>query len=153
MTNIIMKEPIMHHNIEHLPLEAIKPRANNTRTHSKKQIGQVARSIKRFGFTFPILVDGTGFIIAGHCRYEAAKSLGLAEVPTLCRSDLSEAEIKAYMIADNKLAENAGWNRQQLAIELIELGDLSSDLDLEITDTGFDIPECPSSYKYGQMAA
>lgn len=102
-------------------ISTLNPRPANARTHSKRQIKAVAASISAFGFINPILVDGSGNIIAGHCRLEAAKLLELKQVPTVCVSHLSEAEIRAYVIADNKLAEQAGWNTEILAIELKEL--------------------------------
>ncbi len=109
---------------------------NNARTHSKKQISQIAKSIQRFGFNNPILVDDSGQIIAGHGRVEAAKLLGLNEVPTLCLSHLSDVDKRAYVLADNRLAEKAGWDREILAIELQAL----IDLDFEVELTGFEAP-------------
>ncbi len=95
----------------------LKPRSNNPRLHSRKQIAQIARAIERFGFTNPLLIDDNNGLIAGHGRLEAAKTIGLAQVPTVRLSDLSEAEIRAYVIADNRLAENAGWDRSLLGLE------------------------------------
>ncbi len=118
---------------------ALRPRATNPRTHSKQQIRQIANSIERFGFTNPVLVDRTGGIVAGHGRIEAAKLLGIETVPTIRLEDLTEAEIRAYVIADNKLAENAGWDRELLAIEFQGL--LELDLDFDVTITGFETPE------------
>src|SRR5882672_9618913 len=97
-------------------VSTLKPRATNPRTHSKKQITQLANAIRRFGFTNPALVDDANGIIAGHGRVEAAKIVGLDQVPTVRLSDMSEAEIRAYVIADNRLAENAGWDRAQSAV-------------------------------------
>ncbi len=125
--------------ITHQSPAALRPRAANPRTHSKKQIRQIADSIERFGFTNPILVDDAGGIVAGHGRIEAAKLLGIETVPTICLEDLTGAEISAYVIADNKLAENAGWDRELLAIELQGL--LELDLDFDVTITGFEMPE------------
>ncbi len=116
---------------------ALRPRASNPRTHSKKQIRQIADSIEQFGFTNPVLIDGTGGIVAGHGRVEAANLLGIDTVPTIRLEDLTNAEIRAYVIADNKLAENAGWDRELLATELQGLFDLDFDLSL----TGFETPE------------
>ena len=116
---------------------ALRPYDNNARTHSKKQIKQIADSIRRFGFTNPVLVSDAGEIIAGHGRVEAAKLLGMATVPTLALSHLSDAERRAYVLADNKLALNAGWDREILAIELQGLIDLDFDLEL----TGFSLAE------------
>jgi DNA modification methylase len=126
-------------SIEYQAVSALKPRASNPRTHSKKQIGQIANAIRRFGFTNPVLVDDANGIIAGHGRVEAAKTLGLAEVPTVRLSNLSKAEIRAYVIADNKLAENAGWDRNLLGLELQYLTEL--DIDFDVTITGFELPE------------
>jgi ParB-like chromosome segregation protein Spo0J len=117
----------------------LKPRSTNPRTHSKKQISQIAIAIGRFGFTNPILVDDTNGIIAGHGRLEAAKIIGLDQVPTVRLSAMSEAEIRAYVIADNKLAENAGWDRDLLGIELKYLSEL--EIDFDVTVTGFDLAE------------
>jgi ParB-like chromosome segregation protein Spo0J len=121
-----MELPMNSLSIEYQAVSALKPRASNPRTHSKKQIGQIANAIHRFGFTNPVLVDDAQGIIAGHGRVEAAKTLGLAEVPTVRLSNLSKAEIRAYVIADNKLAENAGWDRNLLGLELQYLSDLEN---------------------------
>lgn len=120
-------------------IAALKPRKNNPRTHSKRQIAQIARAIEQFGFTNPVLVDDCNGIIAGHGRVEAAKLVGLQEVPTVRLSAMSEAAIRAYVIADNKLAENAGWDRNLLGLELQYLSEL--DLDFDVTLTGFELPE------------
>ena len=125
--------------INHQNVDALEPRATNPRTHSKKQIRQIADSIERFGFTNPILVDDAGGIVAGHGRIEAAKLLGVETVPTIRLEDLTEAEIRAYVIADNKLTENAGWDREMLAAEFQGL--LELDIDFDITITGFEMPE------------
>lgn len=127
------------------PSQAIEPRApsdlrpygRNARTHSRKQIRQIADSIERFGFTNPVLVSDEGEIIAGHGRVEAAKLLGLSTVPTLRLSHLSAEERRAYVLADNKLALNAGWDQDLLAIELQAL----IDLDFDVTLTGFSLAE------------
>lgn len=118
---------------------ALKPRAANPRTHSKKQITQIANAIRRFGFTNPVLVDDANGIVAGHGRVEGAKVVGLDQVPTVRLSAMSEAEIRAYVIADNRLAENAGWDRTLLGLELQYLTDL--DIDFDVTVTGFELPE------------
>lgn len=115
----------------------LKPYGHNARTHSKKQIRQIADSIERFGFTNPILTAEDGSVIAGHGRLAAAKLLGLDEVPTLPLAHLSPEERRAYVLADNKLAQNAGWDREILAIELQALVEL--DFDLEFT--GFSLAE------------
>jgi DNA modification methylase len=118
-----------------IALEAIKPNARNARTHSKKQIRQIADSIAAFGFLVPILIDQGGRIIAGHGRYAAADLLGLQEVPVIQVEGLSEAKRRALALADNKIAENAGWDRELLATELPELADILivEGLDLSIT--------------------
>src|SRR6266404_9556396 len=118
---------------------ALKARTTNPRTHSKKQIAQIANAIRRFGFTNPVLVDDANGIIAGHGRVEGAKAVGLDQVPTVRLSDLSEAEIRAYVIADNRLAENAGWDRALLGLELQYLTEL--EIDFDVTVTGFNPPE------------
>src|SRR6202790_4389108 len=120
-------------------VDALKPRTTNPRTHSKKQIAQIAKAIRRFGFTNPVLVDDVNGIIAGHGRVQGAKAAGLAQVPTVRLSDMSEAEIRAYVIADNRLAENAGWDRALLGLELQYLTEL--EIDFDVTVTGFDLPE------------
>lgn len=117
----------------------LRPRASNPRTHTKKQLEQVAASIQRFGFTNPILIDEEDGIIAGHGRVEAAKLIGMSEVPTVRLANMSEADIRAYVIADNRLAENAGWDRELLGLELRYLSEL--DIDFDVTITGFDAPE------------
>ena len=123
--------------IEQRSVDALRPYAGNARTHSKKQVRQIADSIARFGFTNPVLVADDGTIIAGHGRVAAAKLLGMTEVPTLKLSHLSDAERRAYVIADNKLALNAGWDTEVLAIELQGL----IDLEFDITLTGFSLAE------------
>lgn len=95
-----------------LPITSLKPNPHNARTHSKRQIRKIANSIKKFGFLGCVLIDMDGTIIAGHGRVEAAKLLGMTEVPTLCIAHLSPEELRAYMIADNRLAELAGWDNR-----------------------------------------
>jgi len=119
------------HSIEYLAPQALRPWARNARTHSKKQLKQIARSIETFGFTNPILIDQSNTILAGHGRVEAAKLMGLAQVPCLRIEHMTPAEKRAYVIADNKLALNAGWDEDLLAEELQAL--------LEIEDPGFEI--------------
>src|SRR5262245_2365167 len=123
--------------IEYTPVRELRPHPNNARTHSTKQIRQIAKSIEQFGFCNPVLVDDAKQIIAGHGRVEAAKLLGVDAVPTCRLSHLSETEKRAYVVADNKLAEQAGWDRELLAIELQGLIEL--DIDIELT--GFDMAE------------
>lgn len=117
-----------------MPISRLSLYPQNARTHSRKQIRQIAESIRRFGFTNPVLIDDANQIMAGHGRVEAAKLIGLAEVPTVRLSHLSTAEKRAYILADNRLAEKAGWDREILAIELQAL----IDLDFEIELTGFE---------------
>lgn len=117
----------------------LSPYARNARTHSKEQIRQIADSIQAFGFTNPILVDKQNNIIAGHGRLRAAQLLGIARVPTICLENLTEDQVRAYILADNKLAEKAGWDESILAIELGHL--LTVDLGFDITITGFEVPE------------
>jgi DNA modification methylase len=123
--------------VEFVSLSSLRPYNRNARTHSKKQIRQIAASIGRFGFTNPVLISDDGEIIAGHGRVEAAKLLNMQRVPTLRLSHLSEAERRAYILADNKLAQNAGWDRELLALELQGLIDLDFDVEL----TGFSLAE------------
>ena len=125
--------------IEQLNPRELVPWRNNARTHSKKQISQIVASIEQFGFTNPALIDGRGRIIAGHGRVEAAKLLGMETVPCIRLDYMTEAEKRAYVIADNQLAMNAGWDEDLLAIELGALGEMVLDFDLEIT--GFDTAE------------
>jgi hypothetical protein len=113
------------------------PYVNNSRKHSDKQVAQIAASIKEFGWTNPILVDGDNGIIAGHGRLMAARKLGMTEVPTIELSDLSESQKKAYVIADNNLALNADWDEALLKIELENLKNLSFDLDILAFDDEF----------------
>ena len=108
----------------------ITPYARNSRTHSDEQVAQVAASIKEFGWTNPILVDETNTIIAGHGRLMAAQRMGMAEVPTIMLANLTEAQKRAYVIADNKLALNAGWDEEMLAVEIEDLISEGFDLDL-----------------------
>lgn len=122
--------------IQEVAVNKLIPYAKNSRTHSPEQIGQIAASIKEFGFRNPILVDGVG-IIAGHGRLLAAQKLGLDQVPTIDCSDMTDSQKKAYIIADNKLALNAGWDNAMLTIELQDLEDEGFDLTL----TGFDDKE------------
>ena len=125
--------------VEQVPISLLKPYPTNPRTHTRKQIRQIAELIRTFGWTNPVLVDADGRIIAGHGRVEAAKLLGTPHVPVLRIEDLTEAQIKAYVIADNKLAELAGWDTEILANELQLLSELNLDFDIEVT--GFEMGE------------
>lgn len=125
--------------IQYLNISALNPWAKNPRTHSKKQVRQLAYSIREFGFTSPVLIDDGDTILAGHGRVEAAKLLGMERVPCVRLSSMSDAQKRAYVIADNKLALNAGWDEELLAEELRALteGDLGFDAEI----TGFSIAE------------
>lgn len=125
--------------MEMISPEALKAYVRNARRHSEKQIAQIAASIREFGFNNPVLVDAGGTIIAGHGRVEAAKRLELAAVPVIRVDHLTDAQKRAYVIADNRLAELAGWDRELLAIELGELSTL--DLDFAVEITGFETAE------------
>lgn len=125
--------------LETLPVSTLNPYPANARTHSKKQIRQIAESIKQFGFSNPVLIDGANQIIAGHGRVAAAKLLDMETVPAIRLEHLSDAEKRAYIIADNRLAERAGWDRETLAIELQNL--TISDISFDIAITGFETPE------------
>jgi DNA modification methylase len=118
-------------------LAELKSAPGNARTHSKKQIRQIAESIRRFGFTNPVLIDDGHQILAGHGRVAAAQSLGMTEVPCVRLDGMSDTEKRAYVLADNKLALNAGWDVEMLAIELQDL----VNLDFDLAITGFDVPE------------
>jgi hypothetical protein len=122
------------------PITALRPRSQNARTHSRRQIRQIADSLQEFGYTNPVLVDRNNTIIAGHGRVEAAKLLGMTQVPTIQLDRLTEDQVRAYVIADNKLAENAGWDQEILAIELEYLLTLEG-TDFDVTVTGFEVPE------------
>ena len=116
----------------------LKPRPKNPRTHTPRQIKQIAASITEFGFINPVLLDAADGIVAGHARVAAAVTLGMTDVPTVRVDHLSPAQIRAYVIADNRLAENAGWDRNLLALELQEL---SVQLNFDVTVTGFEMAE------------
>ena len=138
------EDRISPRQIEMLPLSALKPMDRNARTHSKRQIEQLAEAMKTFGFINPIIVDGRRNIIAGHARASSAKLLGLKTVPTIAVTDLSETEIRAFMLADNKLAENSGWDRELLALELEALQIALPEIGLDLDITGFDPGEVDS---------
>jgi hypothetical protein len=119
--------------IEHRGLESLIPYARNARTHSDAQVAQIAASIREFGWTNPVLVDGGNGVVAGHGRVLAARKLGLGSVPVIELSGLTEAQKRAYVLADNKLALNAGWDEAMLGAEVADLVALGVDMDL----TGF----------------
>ena len=126
-----------HNNVKNVNVDDLIPYARNSRTHSPEQVIQIVSSIKEWGFTTPVLIDADNQIIAGHGRTMAAKKLGMETVPCLVASGWTEAQKKAYVIADNKLALNAGWDDEMLAVEFEELEELGFDLQL----TGFDLDE------------
>ena len=123
--------------IETLAIDRLIPYARNSRTHSDAQVAQIAASIKEFGFTNPVLIDADGGIIAGHGRVMGARKLGLADVPCIRLAHLTAAQKRAYIIADNKLALNAGWDDEMLALEMLDLRDVDYALPL----TGFSADE------------
>lgn len=125
-----MSTPHLPDTIEHLALEALVPYARNSRTHSAEQVAQIAASITEFGFTNPVLIDADNTLIAGHGRVMAAQQLGLATVPAIRLAHLTSAQRRAYVIADNKLAENAGWDMATLAREVEDLQADGYDIDL-----------------------
>lgn len=132
------EQPLANHpQIEMRPVSDLRPYPRNARTHSKAQIRQIADSIERFGFTNPVLISDEGEIIAGHARVEAARLLGFEAVPTLRLSHLSAEERRAYVLADNKLAQNAGWDFEILADELEAL----IEIDFDVSVAGFSAAE------------
>jgi len=120
-------------------ISELKPRRNNARTHSPKQLQMIARSIKQSEFLSPILIETDGTIICGHARLAAAKRLEIEQLPTICVSHLTAAEIRAFVIAENQITTKAGWDRELLSMELAEIADLDPALDLTIT--GFELEE------------
>lgn len=123
--------------IEATAIDRLIPYARNSRTHSDDQVAQIAASIREFGFTNPVLIDDEDGIIAGHGRVTAARKLGLDEVPCIRLSHLTDTQKRAYIIADNKLALNSGWDEQMLGLELADLREVDFDLGL----IGFDAEE------------
>lgn len=117
-------------SVEYLDVGDLLPYARNSRTHSEEQVAQIAGSIKEFGFTNPVLIDADGGIIAGHGRVMAARKLGLQQVPTIALLGLTEAQKRAYIIADNRLPLNAGWDADMLQVELSDLSAQGFDIDL-----------------------
>jgi len=115
--------------ITQVKIDTLLPYANNAREHTEEQVAQVAASIQEFGWTNPLIIHGNT-VVAGHARLAAARKLGLKEVPVIDRSDMSEAQWKAYVLADNQLAQNATWNEGLLTLELDALAELDFDLDL-----------------------
>ena len=144
MTSVLMK-------LTNMPVASLIAYANNSRTHDESQVNQIAASIKEFGFNNPVLIDESNGIIAGHGRVLAANVLGLKEVPTISLPHLSDAQKKAYIIADNSLALNAEWNWSLLDAEIAALEELDFDislLGLETNDVdGVDFPDLPDGDK------
>jgi hypothetical protein len=131
--------------IEYVATDDLIPYINNSRTHSESQIKQIAASIREFGFTNPILIDEGGSVIAGHGRLVAAELLELDEVPTITLEGLTDAQRKAYVIADNKLALNSGWDDELLKIEIETL----KNLEFDVSILGWDIlPEFDGALDY-----
>src|SRR5262245_27168988 len=124
-------------DISWIAIEKLTPNGRNARTHSRKQIRQIADSIAAFGFVVPLLIDDDGAIIAGHGRYAAAKLLDLKQVPAIKVTGLSEAKRRALALADNRIAESAGWDRELLSLELPELTEILLGEGLDISITGF----------------
>jgi len=123
--------------IQYKATEDLIPYARNSRTHSAEQVAQIAASIREFGWTNPVLIDGENGIIAGHGRVLAAHKLGETQVPTIELSHMSDTQKRAYIIADNKLALNAGWDNEMLALEMDDLKEAGFDLSF----TGFSIDD------------
>ena len=126
--------------IEQIGIETLIPYANNARTHSDAQVAQISASIREFGFNNPVLIDEQSSIIAGHGRVLAARKLELDSIPCIRLNHLSDTQRRAYMIADNKIAMNAGWDEELLALELTELTEFGVNMDL----TGFTVDEIVS---------
>jgi ParB-like chromosome segregation protein Spo0J len=122
--------------VERWPLNRLIPYARNARTHSAMQVGQIAASMKEWGWTSPVLVDEEGVILAGHGRVLAARSLGLSSAPVMVARGWTQAQKRAYVIADNQIAANAGWDHELLSVELDELRDMNFDLSLMAFDRG-----------------
>jgi ParB family transcriptional regulator, chromosome partitioning protein len=131
MTSEKMKKTKMtNRQVEHRSIDSIMAYGKNARTHSEAQISQIMASLREFGWTNPVLIDSKGGVIAGHARLEAARRLEMAEIPCIILDGLTEAQKKAYLIADNKLALNAGWDDDLLRGELLDLKGLEFNLDL-----------------------
>lgn len=128
--------------VEQWPIEAVRPYPNNPR-NNKKAVAAVAASIKEFGFKVPIVVDTAGVIITGHTRREAAISLGMKTVPVIVADDLTEAQIRAFRLADNKVSEFSEWDEDALAEELAQLDEAA--LGIDMADIGFEMEDAPSA--------
>ena len=141
--------PVIPQRFERWPVEQLVPYERNARTHSDEQVARIAASIQEFGFVSPILVDGSSGIVAGHGRLMAAKSLGLREVPVVVVDHLSEAQRRAYVIADNQLALIAGWDDELLKAELSELEGM--EFDLTLLGWGDDLPDFAQEPDYSVL--
>jgi hypothetical protein len=137
------------HEVKKKKVSELIPYARNARTHSDAQIAQIAASIKEFGFTSPIVIDEEGGVLAGHGRLLALYKLGFSDVSCVEATGLTEAQRKAYILADNKIASNSGWDEEMLKVELEELKGL--DIDMDILGWGDDIPEFASPVDYGLL--
>lgn len=132
--------------VERWPLDRLIPFADNARTHSDEQVAQIAASMREWGWTNPVLADEDGTILAGHGRVLAARSLELTEAPVMVARDWTEAQKRAYVLADNKLALNAGWDMTQLSAQLVSLDEMGFELPL----TGFNAEELTSLLQTGE---
>jgi DNA modification methylase len=130
-----------HPQVEQRPIRNVRPAKRNARTHGKKQLDKLIASIRQFGFLVPILIDEQGTVIAGHLRLEAAKALRMAHVPAIRITYLTDAEKRALALAENRIALDAGWDRETLAAELGELSVLLPEAELDLSVTGFDVAE------------
>jgi ParB-like chromosome segregation protein Spo0J len=117
-------------HVERRPVSSLTPYARNARTHTEAQVAQIAASIREWGWTIPVLIDETGMLIAGHARVMAAQQLGLPDVPVMIATGWSEPQKQAYVLADNKLALNAGWDADMLRVELVDLKGGGADLEM-----------------------
>ncbi len=131
----------MEHYQRNIPIGQIKPNPRNTRTHSSRQIRQIAESIRSAGFTSPVVVDEHFVLVAGEGRWAAARQVGLKEIPAVVLVGLSEAKKRVLLLADNKIAANAGWDRKRLSVEIAEVSELLIEEGLEISGTGFEPAE------------
>jgi DNA modification methylase len=137
-----------HLEITYQAVSTLKSASRNARTHTARQIRQIASSIREFGFTNPVLIDSEKVIVAGHGRLEAARLLGQTEIPTIRVDHLTPARLRAYAIADNRLAEKAGWDQELLALELAYIAELDIEFDLSLT--GFEVPEIDLILTHGE---
>ncbi len=137
-----------HLDINYQPVSTLKSAPRNPRTHTARQIRQIADSIREFGFTNPVLIDSEKVVVAGHGRLEAAELLGQTEIPTIRVDHLTPAQLRAYAIADNRLAENAGWDQELLALELTYITEL--DIEFNLSLTGFEVPEIDIILTHGE---